>query len=416
MSSTNDDSPEHAPAEVIQAPACEWPPPGVSNHAGERPHKAKKRRRKRKLIRLRPGTKPGTLLADPEAPKPVISVLAYNSGEFVEKKSIEISEIPQYLEHWKVTWINVNGLGDAEAIRRLGEIFGLHRLALEDVINTNQRPKVDNYPNYLYIVSRAVNTIEPFDTDQVSIFLSQQYVLSFQEKSFDCYDVIRERLRESKGYIRKEGSGYLSYALLDAVIDAYFPALEQFSDQLEALEDRILANPSRDILTSVHEIRRNLIVLRRAIWPMRETVNAIIRDASPLFGQETLVYMRDCYDHSVQIIDLMESYREVASDLMGVYLSSLGQKTNEIMKVLTLLSTIFMPLTFIVGVYGMNFNPESSPYNMPELNSRYGYPATMGAMAFIAVSMTIYFYSRGWLTEDSSKKIKPQEQQNGHKA
>jgi magnesium transporter len=259
------------------------------------------------------------------------------------------------------------------------------------------RPKVDTYPTYLQIIARVINTVDPLDTDQVSIFLGSQFVVSFQEKNTDCYELIRERLRESKGYIRKEGSGYLSYALIDAIIDGYFPALEHFSEKLEAIEDHILTDPTPDILSQVHEIRRNLITLRRAIWPLRETVNSMVRDGNPLFGQETVMYLRDCYDHAVQIIDLTESYREMASDLMGVYLSSLGQKTNEIMKVLTLMSTIFMPLTFIVGVYGMNFNPESSPFNMPELNSRYGYPLTMLTMALIAIVMLVMFKRRGWL-------------------
>ncbi len=422
---SNDDKIDHAPPVVLENPPPAYCPVDLlkedthgggavdGSPSGSRPAvrgKLKRKRKKRKLARLRPGTQPGVLLVDPEAPKPIITVFAYSSNEYIEKQISDLSEIPSYLEHWKVTWISVNGLGDAQVIKQLGEIFCFHRLALEDVLNTIHRPKVDTYPNYLQIIARAINTIDPLDTDQVSIFVGSQFVVSFQEKTTDCYELIRERLRESKGYIRKEGPGYLAYALIDAVIDGYFPALEHLSEKLEMIEDKILTDPTPDLLSMVHEIRRNLIALRRAIWPLRETVNSMVRDANPLLGQETLVYLRDCYDHAVQIIDLTESYREVASDLMSVYLSSLGQKTNEIMKVLTLMSTIFMPLTFIVGIYGMNFNPESSPFNMPELNSRYGYPLTMLVMALIALGMIALFWRRGWLF-GSKVAAAPQ---NGH--
>ena len=380
------------------------PRPGNGKaHQHEKGGKAKRKRRRRSLARHRPGSQPGILFTDPDAPKPVITIFAYNQQEFIERQIDDLDQIPHYLDQWKVSWINVNGLGDAQAIKKFGELFGLHRLALEDVLNLHQRPKVDTYPNYLYIVARTINTIDPLDTDQVSIFLGHQFVLSFQEKSYDCYELIRERLREAKGYIRKEGPGYLTYAIIDAVIDGFFPALENFSDKMESIEDRVLTDPAPDLLTAVHEIRRNLIILRRSIWPLREAVNSMIRDANPLFSPETLVYLRDCYDHSVQIIDLTESYREVASDLMGVYLSSLGQKTNEIMKVLTLLATIFMPLTFIVGIYGMNFNPESSPYNMPELNWRFGYLFTLGLMAILTIGMIMYFRHRGWIGSAAGK-------------
>ncbi|MBI3300790.1 MAG: magnesium/cobalt transporter CorA, partial [Deltaproteobacteria bacterium] len=292
-----------------------------------------------------------------------------------EQEIRDPQRVRDFLDRWPVTWVDVEGLGDVETIRTLGEIFGLHRLALEDVINVHQRAKVEQYGEHHFIVTRMVRLGEHLETEQLSLFLGKNFVLTFQEgHPGDCLDLIRERIRQKRGRIRDAGLDYLAYALLDAVVDCYFPILEEYGERLETLEDEILTRPHNGAVARIHEIKRNLLTLRRAIWPQRETFNTLLREEMPLVTDETRLYLRDCYDHTTQIIDLIETYRELGSDLIDVYLSSVSNRTNEIMRVLTVIATIFIPLTFLVGVYGMNFNPASSPWNMPELNWYWGYP------------------------------------------
>ena len=367
-------------------------------------------RQQRRLTRSRApaGAPPGAFQIDPKAPQPTIEVIAYGPDEFLEQKVSDLDRLPELLEKWPVVWINVYGLGDARVIDRMAEMFDLHPLAVADVVNVTQRAKVELYGEQLFIVTRMV-TVEQSElrTEQLSMFLGRGLVLTFQEHVGDCLEPVRERLRRSVGRLRKTGPDYLVYSLLDTVIDAYYPLLEQYGEWLDELEDRVISRPDEN---SVHQIRgakRDMMTLRRALWPQRDAINMLLRDPLPGITEDTRFYLRDCYDHIIQLMDIIESHREMASGLQDVYLSTVSNRMNEVMKVLTIVATIFIPLTFIAGVYGMNFDPASSPWNMPELRWFFGYPLALGAMAAIAGIMLIYFRGKGWLGGGRSDKDEP---------
>jgi magnesium transporter len=285
-------------------------------------------------------------------------------------------------------------LGDAETIRAIGEVFALHRLALEDVAHVRQRPKVDRFPDHIYTVARMIDRQNGrLGTEQLSMFLGRDYVITFQERPGDCLDAIRDRLRNNVGRTREYGPDSLMSSILDAVVDEYFPVVESLGDHLEELEDDVLANPGPPLAMRVHEIKRDLLVLRRAMWPQREALSTLERAETELIKPGTRFYLRDCQDHTFQILDLIEVYRELSSGLIEMYMTGVSYRLNQVMKVLTIIATIFIPLTFIVGVYGMNFD------YMPELRSRWGYPIVMLIMAMIAGGMMMYFWRKGWLRE-----------------
>jgi len=346
-----------------------------------------------------PGAAPGVVKVDPSSPQPVIQVMAFGSNDLREIQVADPAEIVELREKWPIVWVNVDGLGDARTISRLGEIFGLHRLALEDVVNVHQRAKVEDYSDHLFIVARMATWKGRLETEQVSLFLGANFVVTFQESlPGDSFDPVRARLRQVAGAIRSAGADYLAYALLDAVIDGYFPLLEHYGERLDELEDEILAGVDHETsIAKVHQIKRELRFLRRMVWPHREAIHSLTRDTTPLVSPETRLYLRDCYDHTIQIIDLLETDRELGADLSDLYLSHLSQRTNEVVKVLTIITTIFIPLSFIAGVYGMNFDSDSSPWNMPELRSYWGYPATLLVMALATVGLLILFRRKGWL-------------------
>lgn len=346
--------------------------------------------------RTLPGAIPGTLKTDPEAPHPVIRVMAWSKEEFVEETVESTARLREILNKWPMTWVNVDGLGDAVILQELAEIFKVHRLALEDVVNVHQRTKVEDYEHHLFIVARMINLVNGrVETEQISLFLGDSFLVTFQERAGDCLDPVRERIRKQRGRIRQSGPDYLAYAILDAVVDAWFPILEEYGEILEDLEDTIVVKPDSETVSRIHKIKRDLLVVRRTIWPMRETVNALFRE--DLIETETQLYLRDCYDHVIQVLDMVESYRDMASGLMDFYLSSVSNRMNEVMKVLTIIATIFIPLTFIAGIYGMNFDPSASPWNMPELGWRYGYPAFWGLMVLLGMVMVLFFRKLGWL-------------------
>lgn len=347
-----------------------------------------------------PGSAPGTLSIEADASPPVIFLIDYNSNNAVRIKINDPEDCEPYLDTDSISWIDVQGLGSENVLRRLGRVFDLHPLVLEDVVNVPQRPKVDEYEDQLLFIARMVTPKDNgrgFVSEQVSLILGKHYLLTVQEEpDYDCFGPVRERIRSAKGAIRHHKADYLAYSLIDAIIDGFFPVLEDYGEALEELEDEVVANPSRQSLEKIHRIKRELLALRRSIWPQRDAINSLIRDSNHLISDEVRVYLRDCYDHTVQVIDMVETYREVASSLMDVYVSSVGNRMNEVMKLLTIISTIFIPLTFIAGVYGMNFDPESSPWNMPELHWYWGYPACLGVMAAIAGSLIFYFKRKGW--------------------
>ncbi len=364
--------------------------------------KSKRARPRRAAFRRRtePGAPPGTLVPDPHARPSQIQILAYGPEAFEERPLHELNELSHLLERWPVTWINVEGVGDAAMIGALGQILRLHRLALEDVLHVHQRAKAEPYGDHYFLVARMPSPEHPWDTEQISFFLGPRFVLTFQEGAAgDCLDPVRARIRAGWGR-RTARPDYLVYALLDSIVDHYFPLVERCGERLDALEDLETVAPGRrlpNIMPELHRIKRDLLAIRRVIWPLRDAINALLRDSTPLIVDETRVYLRDVHDHTVQIIDLVESYRDISAGIADVYLASVSQRTNEIMKVLTIISTLFIPLTFIAGVYGMNFSHEASPLNMPELYWYWGYPAIWSVMLLTAAGLVLFFYRRGWL-------------------
>ncbi|MDH3535111.1 MAG: magnesium/cobalt transporter CorA [Gammaproteobacteria bacterium] len=349
-----------------------------------------------------PGTSPGTLQqARKVSGAPLrLYLMDYTDTEFTELELGAAEEARDYLERDTVTWIHVQGDAEAETMRQLGKLFGLHHLALEDVINSGQRPKVDDYKDQLFVVMA-----HPFKEDnptnvvmaQLSIFIGHNFLISFHPGANDPFDPVRKRLREHAGRIRQKGSDYLLYALIDLVIDEGFPVLELLGDEIEALEEELLDRPTRDSLHRLHHLKRTMLIVRRMLWPQREILNRLMHDENGIIAAENQVYYRDCYDHTIQIMDLVETYRDMVSGLLDIYLSSVSYRLNEIMRVLTIIATIFIPLTFIVGVYGMNFSNNESPWAMPELRWYYGYPLVWLLMIVILAGMLFYFRRKKWL-------------------
>jgi len=365
--------------------------------------------RRRMKRRAAPGAPPGSLTIDPNAPKPVIRLMAYSAEKFIERDIAQPDELRAYLGHWRVLWVNVEGLGDAATLEKIAEIFRLHPLAMEDVVNVHQRAKVDTFGERTFIVTHMMQITDHLQSEQVSLFLGPDFVVTFQEEPhWDCLDPLRERIRKPGTRVRETGADHLAYAILDGVIDHYFPVLESFGERLESLEDRVVATPDRAAVAEIHDLKRELLYVRRAIWPQREALNTLVRDEIPHITAETRLYLRDCYDHAVRIIDLVETYREVCSDLMDLYLSSLSNRMNEVMKVLTIISTLFIPLTFVVGIYGMNFNKAVSPWNMPELDWYYGYPLCLLVMVLIAIGQFWFFRRKGWIGQKNDEWRKPE--------
>lgn len=354
------------------------------------------------------GALPGTLHLEPDAPPPEIVLIDYCEATATRSKLANPQDAAVYLDTESVSWVELLGLGNKETWQQMGEVFNLHLIAQEDVVNVPQRPKVVDYEDHLLIIAWMVMLhpkSENFHKEQVSFILGKHYLLTVQEEpDYDCFDPVRDRIRKGKGIIRKHGADYLAYTLLDSIIDGFFPVLEVYGERIEELEDEVVARPTRKTLEKIYKIRRDLLTLRRAIWPQRDAINVLIRDSSHLISPEVRIYLRDCYDHTVQVMDMVETYRELSSGLMDVYLSSMGNKMNEIMKLLTVMSSIFIPLTFVAGIYGMNFNTEKSPLNMPELNWYLGYPLCLGLMAAIASALVYFFWRRGWFENFSTVK------------
>jgi len=356
-----------------------------------------RRPKHRRLDRVPPGTVPGSIIVDSDALHPVIRVIAYGPDDYVESEQVDPSQIKEYVGKWPVTWVNVDGLGDPDVMQLVGEIFDIHPLVLEDVAHVTQRPKAEGYDKYQFVVTRMAFAGETLETEQVSMFFGDGFVVTFQERPGDCFEPVRERIRNGRGKVRSAGADYLAYSLLDAVVDNYFPVLERYSERFEALEDKILEKSDVETVGEIHDVKRELIRLRRAVWPLREAINSLTRETSALITDDTKLYLRDCYDHAVQVIDIVESHREIASGLMDLYMSSVSNRMNEVMKVLTVIATIFIPLTFVAGIYGMNFNPEASRWNMPELNWPFGYIGCLGVMGIAAAWLAVFFRRRGWM-------------------
>ena len=354
----------------------------------------------------RPGTAPATLNPLPCAQgKTVLRVLEYGPDGVNETTVKNVSDLPANTSDGKTRWIEMNGIGDANALRQLGERYNLHPLALEDVLNVGQRPKFEAYEKHLFIIAQMIYNAdqETMCAEQVSLFVADNLLISIQEDAeTDVFEPVRQRIRVGGGYIRKMGPDYLAYALLDAIVDHCFPVMEKFGEELEEMEDKVLAKPDSRNVAQIHNAKRMLMQLRRFVWPERDVVSAMLHSDNALIRTETKVFLRDLYDHTVQIMDLIEAYREVATSLFEMYLSSVSMRTNETMRVLTVISAIFIPLTFIVGLYGMNFSPtlpdgSPAPANMPELHWKYGYLFVLAVMAIVALGQIYFFKRKKWL-------------------
>ncbi|MEY2600454.1 MAG: magnesium/cobalt transporter CorA [Verrucomicrobiota bacterium] len=353
-----------------------------------------------------PGTAPATLRVPPEAPQtpPKLQFFRYSEASLESREVTSVSELPAPTPDGPVLWIELNGLSNLPLLRELGQRFGLHPLALEDVLSLGQRPKVEPYENHIFIVAQMIwrGSHGKMSQEQISLFLGPGFVISIEEDpDTDTFAPVHERIRSGRGLIRKQRADYLAYALLDAIVDHHFPLLEGLGETLGELDNCVIQNPQPSHVQSLHECKRSLANLRRYVWPERDIISTLLHDESGLIRRETKVYLRDCYDHTIQVMDLIESYRDVSSGLMEMYLSSVGMRTNEIMRVLTVISSIFIPLTFLAGIWGMNFQGEKEgqtfPWNMPELHHPYGYPACLGLMGIIAVAQLVYFKRKKWI-------------------
>ncbi len=346
------------------------------------------------------GSRPGTLAIPPGSPPPEIYVVEY-SAESVRQRQVEdVEELAKLRRNGVRTWVDVRGLGDEAVLYRLGELFGLHPLALEDAVNVPQRAKTEVYEHQQVVIARipALDDDGRVQVPQVCLVIGPHYLLTFQERYFGFFEPVRERLRVGIGPIRRSGPDYLAYALVDTLIDRYFPIAERLAHELEELEDRVVENPEPEDLASIHRIRRQLSVIRRVGWPQREAIRSLVRDETPFVSDAVRVFLRDTESHIAQIMELVDSSREMAVGLTDIYLSTVSHRTNEVMKVLTLMASIFIPLTFVAGIYGMNFE------YMPELQSPRAYPLVLVIMVTVAAGMVLYFRRRGWLGGRRRKK------------
>jgi len=346
--------------------------------------------RKKKTI----GHPPGTVLDTQNSNgKAMITVFDYDTKVFQEREVEQVEECLPFKESSTVTWINIEGI-DSNVIKKISDIYGVHSLVLEDIVSTGQRPKMEDYGDYIYIVFRMIyfnDKVHDIVDEQISLILGENFVISIQEKEGDVFDPIRQRIRDYKGRIRTMGTDYLAYTLLDSVVDNYYVVLEKRGEDIENLEEEVMINPSNLIARKIHSLKRDMIYLRKQIWPLREVVSGLQRNESKLIKKQTGLFLRDVYDHTIQVMDTVDSFRDMLSGIHDSYLSGISNKMNEIMKVLTIFAAIFIPLTFMAGVYGMNFE------YMPELKWKYGYFVLLGLMACVGFGMLFFFKKKKWI-------------------
>jgi magnesium transporter len=349
-------------------------------------------KRRAKKIGLPPGTP--VFVGEKKIEKVKITIIDYDEKQFQEKEAKTIEESFPFKNTPTVTWINIDGVHQVDIIENIGRHFELHPLILEDIMNTEQRPKIEDFGRYIYVVLKMLYYDEKENEtkiEQVSLILGENFVISFQEMEGDIFDPIRERIRNGKGRIRRMGADYLGYALLDAIVDKYFIILERLGERIESMEEEVVSNPKPEILQEIHRLKREMIFLRKSVWPLREVINILERGESSVIQKSTLIYLRDVYDHTIQVIDTVETFRDMVSGMHDTYLSVVSNRMNEVMKVLTIIATIFIPLTFIAGIYGMNFK------FMPELEWRWAYFAVWVVILVVAFFMVVFFRRKRWL-------------------
>lgn len=342
------------------------------------------------------GLPPGTLvhIGEKKAERVRFRLMDYHDDHFEERELSRVEDCFPYKDRDSVTWINIDGIHQVEVVEKIGRHYDIHPLVLEDILHADQRPKMEDYEDYVFLIMKMISYDEAqrlLHTEQVSVIVGRRFVISFQESEGDVFESVRERIRKGKGRIRKGGSDYLAYALMDAVVDNYFLVLEKIGEDIEELEAEVVDKPAPATVESIHNLKRELLFLRKSVWPLREAVAALEKGESPLIQERTTVYLRDVYDHTIQVIDTIETFRDMVSGMMDMYLSSLSNRMNEVMKVLTVIATLFIPLTFIAGIYGMNFK------YMPELEWRYGYGLVWGVIILIALLMLLYIRKKKWL-------------------
>lgn len=341
------------------------------------------------------GLPPGTLVTadDDQVYTSKITAFRHTPDQY-EEKEISVDDIKAYDAYDGITWLNIDGLHTIDLIKTIGTVYGIHDLVLEDILNTAQRPKIDEHDAFFFIVLKMIYTTEDhtdIETEQVSLILKKGIVISFQEKEGDVFTGIRDRIRKGKGRIRTMGADYLVYALMDAIIDNYFIIMEQMGEEIETLENEVIENPQTETAAKIHALRRKVILLRRSIWPLREVINGFLRSEGDLIENTTTPFLRDLYDHTIQVVETIETFRDVLSGMLDLYLSSVSNRMNEIMKILTIISTLFIPLGFLAGIYGMNFK------YMPELDLRWGYPALLIVMVSIIGGFLLFFKRKKWI-------------------
>jgi len=349
-----------------------------------------------KKVSKKLGLPPGTLvhIGEQKVEQPRITLIDYDEGTFNERRDVSVDECAAYKDTRNVAWINLDGLHDVRIVEQMGERFGLHPLLLEDILNTEQRPKMEDHENYLYVTLRMLSYDDAsyeIRSEQVSLVVGRTVILSFQEHEGDVFNQIRDRLRNGKGKVRRMGADYLAYALIDAIVDHYFVVLEKLGERIEDLEADLLENPTAQTLETIHKLKREMVFLRRSVWPLREVVSALERSESDLIRETTDIYLRDVYDHTIQVIETVETHRDILSGMLDLYLSSVSNRMNEVMKALTIIAIIFIPLSLVAGIYGMNFK------YMPELEWRWGYFGVLGFMTVVAGVMLVYFKKKRWI-------------------
>lgn len=342
------------------------------------------------------GLPPGTLvqIKEKKAEKVKITIIDYDEAQFQEKEVETIEECFPFKDKPTVTWINIDDIHQVEIMEKIGAHFGIHSLILEDIMNTVQRPKIEDFEDYIFVAVKMIYYDEKeneTNAEQVSLIIGPNFVISFQEKEGDMFNPVRERVRKNKGRIRKMKADYLAYALIDTIVDHYFVVLEKLGEKIEGMEEALVTNPTPETLQTIHTLKRELIFLRKSIWPLREVISVLERGESPLIHESTGIYLRDVYDHTIQVVDTIETFRDMVSGMLDIYLSSISNKMNEVMKVLTIIATIFIPLTFVAGLYGMNFK------YIPELEWHWGYFAVLFVMVIIGFGMVLYFRNKKWL-------------------
>ena len=360
--------------------------------------KAQGKRVGRKVRRSPVGASPGTLIADPAAQRTQLTLTLIAPDRFRTVHDAAVDDVVKQLDHWPLVWLDCTGLASIAAIEEIGRVFALHPLALEDVVNTGQRPKVDFYDDHAFVALSMIDDPATHRYEQVAVFFGEKFVVTFQERAGDPFDPVRKRIESSTpNRLRTRGADYLAYALIDAVVDSYFAPIEASGDMAERIEDAMLNLPQKEQMQQLQQMRRHINALKSVLWPLRDALAAIVRSEVPCIQAETKVFFNDTLDHAVRLIEMVETERDTMTGLIEMHLSLSQARTNDVISLLTIVSAIFIPLTFLVGVWGMNFDPDTSPWNMPELRAYYGYPAALVFMAVVAVAMYVYFRWKKWL-------------------